>query len=109
EQATWTDTTQIVVEGYELLGRRRQRELDRACRAKQAGLLITCHQPQGFPALFHTSITVELATGLVEHLLPPGCALIQPDDVRDGFSRHGQNLRELLFEMYDLYELRRGR
>jgi len=109
DQATWTDSTQVVIEGYELLSRRHQKVLERVCRQKQAGLLITCHKPQGLPALFHTSVTIELAISLVEQLLPEDCDFITQSDVRNGFSRHGQNFRELLFEMYDLYEQRRGR
>ena len=107
DQATWSDSTQVVIEGYELLSRRSQKMLDQVCREKRAGLLITCHKPQGLPTLFQTSITVELAISLVEQLLPNDCDFITPADVRDSFSRHGQNLRELLFELYDLYEQRR--
>jgi len=109
EQATWHESTLVVIEGYELLNRRQQKSLDRACRDAGAGLLITCHQPQGLPTLFQTAITAELALSLVEHLLPPDCDFISAADVRASFSRHGQNLRELLFEMYDLYERRRPR
>jgi hypothetical protein len=109
EQATWNSATQVVVEGYELVSRRTQKKLDRVCRDKQAGLLITCHQPQGLPTLFQSSVTIELATALVEQLLPAECDFITPADVRDSFARHGQNLRELLFEMYDLYEQRHPR
>jgi hypothetical protein len=109
DQATWSDSTLVVIEGYELLSRRNRKVLDRVCRDKQAGLLITCHKTQGLPTLFHTSVTVDLAIALVELLLPIGCDLIPPVDVRDSFSRHGQDLRELLFEMYDLYEQRRPR
>ncbi|MEO8494692.1 MAG: hypothetical protein ABI614_06460 [Planctomycetota bacterium] len=107
EQARWKDSTQIVIEGFELLGRRSQKMLERVCRKQQAGLLITCHKPHGLPTLFQTSVTVELAISLVEELLPAECDFITPADVRDSFSRHGQDLRELLFEMYDLYEQRR--
>lgn len=109
DQATWNASTQVVVEGYELLSRRNQKLLDRACRRVGAGLLITCHTPQGLPMLFRTEITYELASSLVKDLLPPECEFISADDVRESFSRHGQNLRELLFEMYDLYEQRRPR
>ena len=107
DQATWDESTQVVVEGYELMNRRSQKKLDRVCRDAQAGLLITCHKPQGLPTLFHTSVTVELALSLVQQLLPDDCNFITPADVRDSFSRHGQDVRELLFEMYDLYEQRR--
>ncbi len=109
DQVTWTAATQVVIEGYELLSGRTQKMLDRVCREKQTGLLITCHKPQGLPALFQTSVTVELATSLVARLLPAKCDFITPADVRDSFARQGQNLRELLFEMYDLYEQRRPR
>jgi energy-coupling factor transporter ATP-binding protein EcfA2 len=107
--ATWNESTQVVIEGYELLSRRSRKSLDRACRDRNAGLLITCHAPQGLPTLFHTTVTVELATSLVEQLLPSDCDFISAADVRDSFARQGQNLRELLFEMYDLYEQRRPR
>ncbi|HUG68232.1 MAG TPA: hypothetical protein VMM76_10800 [Pirellulaceae bacterium] len=109
DQATWNESTQVVIEGYELMSRRNRKLLDRACRSRDAGLLITCHTPQGLPTLFHTAITVELAISLVEQLLPPDCNFISASDVRDSFARHGQNLRELLFEMYDLYERCRPR
>ncbi len=109
DQTAWTDSTLVVVEGYELLSRRDQNKLARACREKRAGLLITCHASQGLPVLLHTVITVELAISLVEQLVPDGCEFVGPVDVRDSFARHGQNVRELLFEMYDLYEQRRPR
>ncbi|MBI2480423.1 MAG: hypothetical protein HYV60_17850 [Planctomycetia bacterium] len=99
----------MVVEGYELISRRNRKSLDRVCRDRAAGLLVTCHEPQGLPTLFRTVTTVELAISLVEQLLPPDYNFISAADVRDSFSRHGQNLRELLFEMYDLYERRRPR
>lgn len=107
--SAWHESTLVVIEGYELFNRRHQKLLDRACRNSGAGLLITCHKPQGLPPLFHTAVTVELAIAIVTHLLPPDCDFISATDVQDSFSRHGQNLRELLFEMYDLYEQRRPR
>jgi energy-coupling factor transporter ATP-binding protein EcfA2 len=106
EQATWIASTQVICEGFELLSRRQRKQLDKACRTKGAGLLVTCHKPCGFPSLFRTSITFDLASTIVEHLLPDECDFITSADVHDAFSRHGEDLRELLFEMYDLYELR---
>lgn len=109
DRSAWNKSTQVVVEGYELLSRSNRKLLDRACHEVGAGLLITCHKPQGLPSLFHTAITIELAVSIVTHLLPSECKFISDADVRNSFSRHGQNLRELLFEMYDLYEQRRPR
>ncbi len=109
ERTTWSAATQVVVEGYELLSRRVQKQLDQACRQQQAGLLITCHQPQGLPTLWTTTVSLDFAQSLVRELLPPDCDWISDEDVRRGFEEHGQNLRELLFGMYDLYEQRRPR
>ena len=109
DRATCNETTQVVIEGYELLGRRQQKWVERTCRDQDSGLLITCHQPQGLQPLLHTATTVELAIAIVAQLLPPNCDFITAADVRERFARHGQNLRELLFEMYDLYEQRRPR
>lgn len=107
ETSSWTSSTQVIVEGYESLRIRDRMALTRVCRSKQAGLLITCHESQGLPTLYETSITLDLATELVDRLLPDGCNFITHADVEAAFARHGQNLRELLFEMYDLYEQRR--
>lgn len=109
ELTSCNEATQVVVEGYELLSRSNRKQLDRTCRDVGAGLLITCHTSQGLPLLFHTDATIELAVSLVTQLLPAECNFIQESDVRVSFARHGQNLRELLFEMYDLYEQRRPR
>ncbi|MCA9121957.1 MAG: hypothetical protein H6822_26535 [Planctomycetaceae bacterium] len=107
--ANWHDATQVMVEGHELMSRSNRKLLDRACHNAGAGLLVTCHASQGLPTLFHTAVTFELTLSIVQHLLPPDCDFIFEADVRDSFSRHGQNLRELLFDMYDLYEQRRPR
>ncbi|HPZ84514.1 MAG TPA: hypothetical protein PL064_13830, partial [Thermogutta sp.] len=44
---------------------------------------------------------------IVQYLLVRGQPLINRDDVRASFARHQGNLREMLFDLYDLYEVRR--
>jgi len=105
----WTENTQVIIEGYAHLGLRNRLMLERLCQRQGAGLLVTTHEPLGFPVLYRTSVTEELAQSLVKDLLPEGCDFIHPTDVTSGYQRHGQNLRELLFEMYDLYEKRAPR
>lgn len=60
------------------------------------------------PELYRTVISLDELQALVARLLPPGPPLISPDDVTQAYEQHGPNVRELLFAMYDLYELRRN-
>lgn len=105
----WSSGTQVVIEGFEILGARNRKMFESICRRRHVGLLITCHESLGFPTLYETSISLELAQELVRDLLPADCDFINGEDVAGSFERQGQNLRELLFEMYDLYEKRRPR
>jgi hypothetical protein len=106
----WSDATQIVVDGFEQLRWRDRSLLRRDCRHHGAGLLVTTHRSVGLPHLFSTSTSLELAEELVGRLLPTGLAApVAADDVASSFRRHEGNLREVLFELYDLYESRRPR
>lgn len=109
ELREWRPNTQVVIEGFEKLGRRNRKMIQDLCRRQGTGLLITCHEPLGLPTLHRTEVSVELARSIVSDLLPEGCEFIKDDDVDISFARHGQDMRELLFEMYDLYEKRRPR
>ena len=105
----WDSDTQVIIEGFEILGTRNRKMFQSICRRRHVGLLVTCHEPIGFPTLYHTSVSLELANELVGDLLPQACDFINGEDVAEAFERNGQNLRELLFELYDLYEKRRPR
>jgi hypothetical protein len=58
---SWDGTTIVLVDGYEQLGGWNRTMLKRICRQQRAGLLVTAHEPAGFPPLFTTSVTVDLA------------------------------------------------
>lgn len=101
--------TVLIVDGYEQLGLWQRQRLRRFCRRGGLGLLLTAHGPVGLPDLRHTSATLELAQQIVEHLQRSHPPLITAQDVAERFARHGGDLRELLFDLYDVYEVRRGK
>lgn len=99
--------TLIVVDGYEQLGGWNRSTLKKICRQQGTGLLVTAHESVGLPTLYRTSVTFDLARTLVCELLPPGSEVIRDDDVSHSMDRWKGNLREVFFELYDLYESRR--
>jgi hypothetical protein len=103
----WSSRTLIVVDGYEQLGWCRQQVLRRRCQNAGSGLLVTTHTPTGLPVLTKLSPTLESVERVVAALLAKAPGSISPEEVEQSFARHGGNVRELLFELYDLYEARR--
>jgi len=100
--------TVLIIDGYEQLSLWQRLRLRRFCRRSGLGLLLTAHSPVGLPDLWHTSVTPELARRIVEQLQRGQPARITAEDVAARFARHGGDLREMLFDLYDLYEERRG-
>jgi hypothetical protein len=94
----------LVVDGYEQLSRWSRLRTRRHCRRVPCGLIVTAHSPVGLPELFHTSPTLEMVQRLVEQLLEGRPMPWPAKELGDRFERHGANVRELLFELYDLYE-----
>ncbi len=97
-----------VIDGYEQLGFFTRQLLQRHCRRKGCGLLVTAHRPLGLPTLYRTEVELELAHNLIATLLPPGCEwVLQSFPLRERLRQHQGNLREVLFELYDRWELGR--
>ncbi len=94
----------VVVDGYEQLAPWNRYRLRRLCRRRKLGLLVTTHRPVGLPDLFRTDVAPELAWDLVEHVLAGLPPLLTPEQLRQRLSRHRGNLREVFFDLYDLYE-----
>ncbi len=70
-----------------------------------AGLIVTSHTPTGLPLLVKTQATVALLEHVLEHLNAEPARLLRPGETLQGLlDRHGGNLREVLFELYDRYE-----
>lgn len=100
-------STVLIVDGYEQLGFWHRFRLKRFCRRRGLGLLLTAHAPVGMPDLLHTSATPELARQIVEQLQRDHPPHVTAPDVAKRFADHGGDLREVLFDLYDLYEQRR--
>ena len=54
--------------------------------------------------MFDTAVSPELANRVVRELLKQSDYSISPQEIANRFARHEGNLRELLFELYDLFE-----
>jgi hypothetical protein len=103
----WHAATQVVVDGYEQLGWWPRRRLLQACRRHGAGLLATVHRPSHLPVLWQTEPTLEMTHRLVQHLLAGTPSLVLDEtDVVQAYHRHKANIREILFNLYDVYEQR---
>jgi len=98
----------VVVDGYEQLSRWSKFRLKWFCRRRGAGLLVTAHANVGLPTLFETATDLPTAQRIVAGLLAPGDQTIGLDDVAQAWQARAGNLREALFDLYDLYEQRRG-
>jgi hypothetical protein len=98
--------TLLLIDGYEQLSRWSRFRLTRLCRRRNWGLLVTAHDSVGLPHLYRSVITPESAERVVAQMmigLPP---LLTNREVSDCLARHHGDLREMLFELYDLYEQR---
>jgi hypothetical protein len=99
--------TIVIVDGYEQLARWNRYRLKAFCRRRALGLLVTSHDSVGLPDLYRTTTSPELAERLVHTLLDGRSFPLSSEDLGTRLAAHGGDLRELLFELYDLYEARR--
>jgi hypothetical protein len=108
QQATpWTETTQVIVDGYEQMSWSARLRLRRHCRKHRAGLLVTSHKSMGMPLVWETMTSPSLAERLARRLLQSAdYADITANDVLEAFHRNRGDLRETWFHLYDIYESR---
>lgn len=99
----------LIVDGYEQLSGWNRFWLKRFCRRNGCGLLVTTHLPMGLPHLFTTTVSLELARDVVARLLEPQNQIITQSDIARALARHQGDLREMLFELYEIYEVRMNR
>ncbi len=100
--------TVLVIDGYEQLSYWSRLRLRRLCRRRGLGLLVTAHSDVGLPSVFETAVDVTLAQHLVAQLLnPKDTSLFGPQEIAAKFTSHEGNIREVLFDLYDLYQQRR--
>ncbi len=103
----WTYRTVVVVDGYDRLSRWSRLRLARGVRRAGCGLLVTTHSPCRLPLLARLQPELETVMHLVDHLLAEDASSIRREDVAASFHRQRGNVREILFDLYDLYERNR--
>lgn len=106
EADRWNDHTQVVIDGFEQLSWWNRKKLRMLCRRSACGLLLTAHQSQGLPTIFQTAPSLELAQLIVRELLAEGEQSITAEDIAQAYQHEPDNLREMLFRLYDLYQRR---
>jgi hypothetical protein len=105
---SWGPTTQIIVDGYEQLGSWTRKLLQRICKSQGCGLLVTSHESTGLPLLLRTSPSLPMTQAIVRDVQLQKPIRIHDHDVDLSFQKHAGNLREVFFELHDLYEQRRA-
>lgn len=102
----WTQRTQLIVDGYEQLSWWSRWRFQALCHRKSAGLLVTTHRSMGLPIIWQTNSSVEILKQIVDQLWPSHQGVLAANELARIWSRHGGNIRETLFELYDRYEAR---
>lgn len=98
-----------IVDGYEQLSWLSRVGLHHACRRAGLGLLVTAHQRTRYPTLIRLAPDERLVRKLAAHLAAKVSTPVTAADVVASHARHGRNVREILFELYDRHEeLRRA-
>jgi hypothetical protein len=108
DMQTWGPNSQVIIDGYEQLGGWTRTLITRVCHRQGCGLLVASHESAGFYLLARTVPTLELIQTIVSEIQPGESPRIFDHDVQLSFDRHRGNIREVFFELYDLYEQRRG-
>ena len=96
--------TLLIVDGYEQLGWLERWRLEWHCRRANLGLLVTSHAPTRIPTLIHLEPDARLLQQLVAELTTDLSTQVVPRHVTASHACHGSNVREILFDLYDLHE-----
>lgn len=97
----WDERPIVVVDGAEQLSWLRRRGLISKATKHGAGLLITTHTDLGLPTLCELVPRASDAVAIARHHDPQG--IVSDDEIRAAFARRKGDLRETLFELFDLY------
>jgi hypothetical protein len=96
----------LVLDGYEQLSWWSRWRVKSHVRRAGAGLLVTAHTDVGLPTIFRTEPSLDLARRIIATLLPPGDSTLTDADIVAAHAAHPDNLREALFELFDVYQAR---
>ncbi len=96
----------IMIDGYEQLSHVARCGLRFHCWRNHWGLLVTSHRAIGLPLLYETDVTPALMRQVVERL-EPGFLARETGEIDELWAKHGGNAREILFDLYDRFEVRK--
>jgi energy-coupling factor transporter ATP-binding protein EcfA2 len=106
DRSELTASSQLVIDGFEQLSWWSRQRLRLLVRRTGAGLLITTHADAGLPTLSRMQPTLELAEQVVGQLVSKGDPRIEPADIRAAFAATSGDIRETLFQLFDVYQAR---
>lgn len=98
----------LVIDGFEQLRWLGRWRLRRGALKSGLGLLVTSHQSVGLPRLVTTAVSAVLAERIVERLVGDAVGAADRNDLARRLADHEGNLREVLMDLYDVYERRRA-
>jgi energy-coupling factor transporter ATP-binding protein EcfA2 len=111
--AAWTAIRQsaaggtVCIDSWECIGQPTRILLRVAARLSGCGLVVTAHRGAGMPELIRCGTSARLLHAIVRSL-PDHTGwhgtLIREADIEAAFVKHGGNLRESLYELYDRFE-----
>lgn len=100
--------TVVCLDGWERLHRALRWGVIGAARLLGRGLLVTGHRTGPLPVLIRMEPSSVLLAAVVDRL-PDALGLITPADVESAYTGSRGNMREALFDLYDLFERRADR
>ncbi len=111
----WSPHSIAILDGYEQLRFGSRFRVAWLARARSISILATAHRPvRGFETIWETSVNESSSQWVVEQLLRQSALssganeLLQSDAWSRSRAKHGQNLRESLFDMYDWWHNRQS-
>jgi hypothetical protein len=108
ERGDWNASTLLVVDGYEQLSWLSRRRLQWWCRRANCGLLATTHRATGLTTIFRTTVTPQLAEQVVRRIVRQDDEVLRRVDLPYLVERRQGDVRQLLFDLYDVYESQRS-
>lgn len=97
--------TVIGVDGWDALAKPARAAIRLLAGLRRQTLIVTAHAPCGLPELARPKTSPALLAALVGRL-PAHAGVIDATDIDEAFLRHGGNLRDALFDLYDRFERR---
>ncbi len=101
----------LIIDGFEQLSWWTRKQMVSAMRKTHGGLVIVAHNERatcGIHAVFRTVSDLQTLQNIIENYLPPEANWIQSEELSMAFYAHQGNLRNALFALYDLFEMKRA-